>query len=405
VTETVAAVYADEWGRIVATLIRLTGDWTLAEECAQDAFAQALERWPRDGVPQRPGGWLTTTARNRALDRLRRGAVETSKLRELAATVDTDQARGDAPDDRLQLMYTCCHPALSLEAQVALTLRSLAGLRTAEIAHAFRVSERTMGQRLFRAKEKIRHAIIPFRVPPPELLPGRTTALLAVLYLLFNEGYAASSGNELVKADLTAEAIRLARLLAALTPDSPEALGLLALMLLHDGRRPARVDAHGELVPLDEQDRSRWNRSQLDEGIAVLDAALQRGRPGGYQVQAAIAACHAIAPDAASTDWTQIALLYGQLSRLAPNPVVELNRAVAVAMADGPEAGLVIVDALAASGALDGYHLLPATRADLLRRLDRRNEAVTAYQDALALVTTDAERRYLDRRLTETAAH
>jgi RNA polymerase sigma-70 factor (ECF subfamily) len=301
-------------------------------------------------------------------------------------------------------MFTCCHPALSLEAQVALTLRSLAGLRTVEIAHAFRVSERTMGQRLFRAKEKIRHAVIPFRVPPPELLPGRTTALLAVLYLLFNEGYAASSGSDLVRPDLTAEAIRLARLLAALTPDSPEARGLLALMLLHDARRPARVDAHGALVPLDEQDRTAWNRHQLDEGISVLDAALRRGRPGSYQVQAAIAACHAIAPDAASTDWAQIALLYRQLSRFAPNPVVELNRAVAVAMADGPGAGLAIVDALAAGGALNGYHLLPATRADLLRRLGRHDEAVASYRDALALVTTDAERRYLDRRLTEAGA-
>jgi RNA polymerase sigma-70 factor, ECF subfamily len=404
VTETLTAVttvYADEWGRIVATLIRLTGDWDLAEECAQDAFAQALERWPRDGVPQRPGAWLTTTARNRAVDRLRRGAVEASKMRALATSVVAEQARDEAPDDRLQLMFTCCHPALSLEAQVALTLRSLAGLRTAEIAHAFRVSERTMGQRLFRAKEKIRHAIIPFRVPPPELLPGRTTALLAVLYLLFNEGYAASSGTDLVRPDLSAEAIRLARLLVALTPDSPEALGLLALMLLHDARRPARVDADGDLVPLDEQERTRWNRSQLDEGIDVLDATLRRGRPGVYQVQAAIAACHAIAPDAASTDWAQIALLYRQLARLAPNPVVELNRAVAVAMADGPEAGLVIVEALAVSGALNGYHLLPATRADLLRRLGRRDEAVTAYREALALVTTDAARRYLDRRLAE----
>jgi RNA polymerase sigma-70 factor (ECF subfamily) len=401
VTEAVAAVYAEEWGRIVATLIRLTGDWDLAEECAQDAFAQALVRWPRDGIPQRPGGWLTTTAKNRALDRLRRSAVEAAKLRELAAN---DAAPVPETDDRLQLMFSCCHPALSLEAQVALTLRSLAGLRTAEIAHAFRVSERTMGQRLFRAKEKIRHAVIPFRVPPPEQLAERTTALLAVLYLLFNEGYAASSGSTLVKTDLTAEAIRLARLLVRLAPASSEAEGLLALMLLNDARRAARLDEHGGLVPLDEQDRASWNREQLDEGIAVLDVALHRGRPGAYQVQAAIAACHAIAPDAASTDWRQIALLYRQLSKLAPNPVVELNRAVAVAMADGPEAGLAIVDALAAGGALAGYRLLPATRADLLRRLGRFEEAAIAYRDALHCVTTDAERRYLNRRLAEVVA-
>jgi RNA polymerase sigma-70 factor, ECF subfamily len=402
----VTQAFRDEWGQVVATLIRLTGDWDLAEECAQDAFALALQRWPRDGVPRRPGAWLTTTARNRATDRLRREAVGAAKLREVAAMPQEPETDDDSgvPDDRLRLMFACCHPALALESQVALTLRTLAGLTTAEIARAFLVGEQTMSKRLVRAKQKIRHAGVPYRVPPPHLLPERTPAVLAVLYLLFNEGYSATAGADLVRHNLSAEAIWLARVLAQLMPDEPEAVGLLALMLLHDARRDTRLDGTGDLVTLEDQDRGRWDTAEIAEGVALLDGALRRGRPGPYQVQAAIAACHATAADAADTDWTQIAALYGQLARLVPSPVVELNRAVAVGMADGPAAGLKLVEALQASGRLAGYHLLSATRADLLRRLDRTIEAAAAYREALELATTDIERRYLGRRLAETSA-
>ena len=407
----VADAFRDEWGRVLATLIRMTRDWDLAEECAQDAFALALERWPRDGVPRRPGAWLTTTARNRAVDRLRRGATETAKLQEISVPSQTDDPDdlGDdddqsVRDDRLRLIFTCCHPALPLEARVALTLRTLAGLTTAEIARAFLVPEPTMAKRLARAKAKIRHAGIPYRVPPGHLLPERTGGVLAVLYLLFNEGYAATAGADLVRHDLCAEAIRLARTLAMLMPDEPEALGLLSLMLLHDARRAARTDG-AELIALEDQDRARWDASEIDEGLAHLDAALRHNRVGAYQLQAAIAACHAIAADATDTDWKEIALLYERLAQLVPSAVVELNRAVAVAMADGPAAGLEIVDSLDDSGALAGYHLLPATRADLLRRLGRHAEAAAAYREALELATADAERRYLTRRLAEVTGH
>jgi RNA polymerase sigma-70 factor (ECF subfamily) len=403
----VAEAFRDEWGRVVATLIRMTRDWDLAEECAQDAFALALERWSRDGVPRRPGAWLTTTARNRALDRFRRSATEAAKLQEVAVLShidepDDDGDDGGVPDDRLRLIFTCCHPALALEARVALTLRTLAGLSVAEIARAFLVAEPTMAKRLVRAKGKIRHAGIPYRVPPAHLLPERTGGVLAVLYLLFNEGYAATAGTDLVRQGLCAEAIRLARTLADLMPDEPEALGLVALMLLQHARRAARVDDAGDLVTLEDQDRERWDRSEIDEGLSLLDAALRHDRAGPYQLQAAIAACHATAADAVDTDWARIAQLYGRLAQLVPSAVVELNRAVAVAMADGPAAGLELVDALEASGALAGYHLLPATRADLLRRLDRPAEAAVAYRAALELAGTDAERRYLARRLAET---
>jgi RNA polymerase sigma-70 factor (ECF subfamily) len=388
-------VYRQEWGQVVATLIRLTGDWELAEECAQEAFAAALERWPRDGVPRKPGAWLTTTARNRAIDWLRREAVGAAKLQEVAAMSDEPEPAYDVPDDRLRLMFTCCHPALAMEARVALTLRTLAGLSTAEIARAFLVPEATMSKRLTRAKQKIQYAGIPYRVPPAHLLPERTPAVLAVLYLLFNEGY-----TDVVRSNLSAEAIRLARLLVQLMPDEPEASGLLALMLLHDARRDTRLSADGVLVTLDEQDRTRWDHGLVTEGVELLEATLVRGMPGPYQVQAAIAACHATARTAADTDWPQIAALYGQLRQ---TPVIALNRAVAIGMADGPAVGLRLVDELAA-GPLAGYHLLPATRADFLRRLGRHSEAATAYREALGLAVTDAERRYLSRRLEEVSS-
>jgi RNA polymerase sigma-70 factor (ECF subfamily) len=407
VTDAVVAAHAAEWRALVAGLIRLTGDWELAEECAQDAFARALERWPRDGVPERPGAWLTTTARNRAMDRLRRSTVEIHKQEHVASRqlVEGPSVPPAGPlDDELSLIFTCCHPALAMESRVALTLHAVGGLTTAEIAHAFIVPVRTMTQRLFRARRKIRDAAIPFRVPRGDQLAERLDGVLAVLYLVFNEGYHASGGVDVSRVMLTREAIRLAAIMTELLPDEPEVQGLLALMELHDARRASRVDALGDIVPLDVQDRARWDQGRIEGAAGRLDAAVALGHPGPYQLQAAIAACHAVAADAQDTDWAQIALLYGRLRSFVPGPVVELNRAIAVAMAEGPAAGLPIVDALVAADALTGYHLLPAARADLLRRLARWDDAAGAYRDALALVTNAAERRFLQRRLAEVLA-
>jgi len=392
----------------------VTGDFDRAEEAVQDAFVTALERWPVDGLPANPGAWITTTARNRAIDHLRRDRrlVEKAELlgRETAMASDADdverlvEARDEMTplqDDRLRLIFTCCHPALPADARVALTLRTLGGLTTPEIARAFLVPEPTLAQRLVRAKRKIRDAGIPYRVPPDHLLADRLDGVLRVLYLVFNEGYAASRGDALVRQELCAEAIRLARVLVTLMPDEPEALGLLALMLLHDARRDARKAEDGSLVLLEDQERGRWDRARIAEGAALVDRALRMGRPGAYQLQAAIAALHDEAATPSDTDWPQIVALYAALASLEPSPIVELNRAVAIAMAEGPAAGLDRIDALAATGSLSEYPYLHSSRADLLRRLGRRDDAAAAYRRALELTENAAERRFLTGRLAE----
>jgi len=405
-------LFREEQGRAVATLIRVTGDFDLAEEAVQDAFISALETWPQRGIPANPGAWITTTARNRAIDRLRRRRRLTEKtetlVREAALESELRALETGPPedemqiaDDRLRLIFTCCHPALALEARVALTLRTLGGLTTPEIARAFLVPEPTLAQRLVRAKRKIRDAGIPYRVPPAELLPERLDGVLAVVYLVFNEGYAASSGDALIRKELCAEAIRLARLVVSLLPDEPEATALLALLLLHDARREARVGPAGELILIGDQDRSRWDAARIAEGRALVARTLEMRRPGPYQLQAAIAVLHDEAATPADTDWTQIAALYGALQRLTPSPVVELNWAAAIAMADGPAMGLAMMDGIAASGELDAYPYLHAARADLLRRLERWSEAETAYRRALELTSNGAERAFLEGRLNE----
>ena len=400
---TVEGVFREEWPRAVSILTRVLGDLTLAEDAVQDAFTTALERWERDGAPANPGAWIVTAARNRAIDRIRREQTFARKA-ELLARLESLPADEDdvsaIPDERLALVFTCCHPALAADARVALTLREVAGLTTPEIAHAFLVAEPAMAQRLVRAKRKIRDAGIPFRVPPDHVLPERLRSVLAVLYLVFNEGYSASGGDRPVRADLCEEAIRLAKLLAVLMPDEPEALGLLALLLLHDARRDARTGPGGELVLLEDQDRSLWNRERAAEGARVLDRALSRRAPGPYQLQAAIASLHLDARRHEDTDWPQIAALYAELARLEPSPIVELNRAVAVAMAHGPERGLELIDRIE----LPAYHLLHAARADLLRRLGRDEEAATSYRRALELPMNAADRAYLERRLGEVTA-
>lgn len=402
----VGEIYRAGSRQILATLIRLLSDFDLAEEALHEAFAAAVEQWPRDGVPANPRAWLISTGRFKAIDRVRRRTRTDASLAELAQTIEA--ATGDQPepddehieDDRLRLIFTCCHPALAPDAQIPMTLREVCGLTTEEIARAFLTKPATIAQRIVRAKAKIRDARIPYEVPPPSELPDRLDTVLHVIYLVFNEGYSASSGAALTRANLSSEAIRLGRLLLELLPE-PEVMGLLALMLLHESRRPARTSATGEIVLLDRQDRSRWDRALITEGLALVERALTSRRFGPYTLQAAIAAVHAEAPNGSATDWAQIVALYDLLARAAPSPIVDLNRAVAVAMRDGPAAGLVLVDAILARGELTDYHLLHATRADLCRRLEDKPGARSSYERALALTKQEPERRFLAQRLAE----
>jgi RNA polymerase sigma-70 factor (ECF subfamily) len=402
---TAEAVFREQSGRIVASLIRLSNSFDLAEEAMQEAFASALENWPLQGIPANPAAWITAAAHRKLIDAVRRAATRRDKSESLAhhlpaATMPDEVSISEEmifPDDRLRLMFTCCHPALNPEAQVALTLRTLGGLSTGEIARAFLIPEPTLAQRLVRAKRKIQDARIPYEVPAQQQLPPRLASVQAVVYLIFNEGYSATVGDRLVRRDLCAEAIRLARVLCDLMPEQPENLGLLALILLHDSRRAARSTSTGELITLEEQDRSLWDRRQAEEGLDLVERALRQRSPGPYQLQAAIAALHAQASTAADTDWRQIAALYRELHRFQPSKVIELNQAVAVAMGEGLERGLALIDALEG---LDDYYLFHAARADLLRRLNRHTEAAEAYQRALTLTANQVERGYLQRRLT-----
>ena len=407
VHERLDAVYRAESRRVLATLIRLLGDFDLAEEALHDAFASAMEQWPRDGLPSNPRAWLVSAGRFKAIDAMRRRARFDASLAELAERLDADSAdaateRDDEgiEDDRLRLIFTCCHPALPSEARMALTLREVCGLTTEEIARAFLSAPTTVAQRIVRAKAKIKNAKIPYQVPSRADLPDRLDTVLHVIYLVFNEGYSASSGESLTRSDLSGEAIRLGRLLVELLPE-PEVVGLLALMLLQESRRVARASATGELILLEDQDRSLWNRDQITEGLALVRRALSSQRVGPYTLQAAIAAVHAEAPGAAATDWGQIVELYGLLARVEPSPVIDLNRAVAVAMRDGPSAGLALIEALLVRGDLEDYHLVHAARADLCRRLGRTAEAQVSYERALGLTQQEPERRFLERRLRE----